>query len=909
MKAVETVMDTLRSAQLRNGAMTHDEVDEMARKVGAALGVTQAEIDEVIRKVEFENDIRMTAGSTLTAPGWSPWLDEHKAEINWDYWERYHQLLVQKGMPIGVIPRMDELTDKILGLTENPRKEGAWRRRGLVLGHVQSGKTANYIGLINKAADAGYRVIIVIAGIQEDLRRQTQARIDEGFTGYDSAQKMQTGQPVGVGNWPGVRRPFSYTNKQSDFRVALGRQAGHELASIQAPVVFVIKKNPSTLRHLVDWLKAHNTGSDGVIHDLPMLLIDDESDNASINTAKDPEEATRINTQIRQVFHLFAKACYIGYTATPFANIFIDKDVETEEHGRDLFPEDFLVSLDPPNNYMGAESFFSEKEDEERNYLREIVDASDLLPLKHSKEFRPDELPSSFHEAIRAFLLAVTIRSLRGDGDKHASMLVNVSRFIDVQAHLREQVREIVWRHLRDIRNYSRLPSAEALSNTCMAALKTTWRNEFASTTEFDWADVQQELHKATATVRVVVINGRSQDVLDYPAYEGVGLKAIAIGGFSLSRGLTLEGLCVSYFRRNSVMYDTLLQMARWFGYRPGYEDLCRLWMEPEGIGWFMHINQAVEELRAEVQRMERLGMAPRDFGLKVRSHPDSLIVTARNKMRASKEVPHKVDLSSELIETHKVSAVPEEVAANFRLLDSFVDRIAAYRVSNPEDYCCGPGNRFHHRVPVNDVLEFIEGFHVHPELLLLYQEPMCEFIRKGAKYELGEWDVVLCGLNGTSMEKRFQLPCGVHLYKQERTGIDLSYKRWGGYTIGGRQRVSSRGIEKIGLAPEQAEEAQRESFGKISNVPDKAYRAKRTRPLLMLHWIHLYELNGSGEGRQGRRGRTLDSDAVAFGISFPGTSRKEPAVEYVVNKTWIESVFGATDDVDEEIGDDGSMG
>lgn len=909
MNAVETVMDTLRSAQLREGVMTHDEIDDLARKVGGALGATEADIDEIVRKIESENDIRMTAGSTLTAPGWSPWLDELKAEINWDYWGRYHQLLLQKGLPVGIISRMDELTDKILGLTENPYKKGAWRRRGLVLGHVQSGKTANYIGLINKASDAGYRVIIVIAGIQEDLRRQTQARIDEGFTGYDSAQKMQTGQPVGVGNWPSVRRPFSYTNKQSDFRVALGRQAGHELASIQAPVVFVIKKNPSTLRHLIEWLKAHNTGSDGIIHDLPMLLIDDEADNASINTAKDPEEATRINAQIRRVFHLFAKACYVGYTATPFANIFIDKDVETEEHGRDLFPEDFLVSLDPPSNYMGANSFFSEREDEERNHLREIVDASDLLPLKHPKDFRSDELPGSLYEAIRTFLLAVTIRSLRGDGNKHASMLVNVSRFIDVQAHLREQIGEIVWCYLRDVRNYSKLPTTEALRSSSMAALHETWKHEFAGATEFDWTGVQQELYRATATVRVVAINGRSQDVLDYPGYEGVGLKAIAIGGFSLSRGLTLEGLCVSYFRRNSVMYDTLLQMARWFGYRPGYEDLCRLWMEPEGMGWFMHIHQAVEELRTEVQRMERLGMAPRDFGLKVRSHPDSLIVTARNKMRASKEVPHKVDLSSELIETHKVSSAPDETAANFRLLDSFADRIAGYRVSNPEEFSCGPGNRFHHRVPVSDVLEFIEGFHVHPELLLLYQEPIREFIRKGAEDELALWDVVVCGLDGKRGDERFQLPCGVSLFKQERTGIDLFYKRWRGYAIGGRQRVSSRGIEKIGLTPEQAEEAQRSSTGKGKNVPDKAYRARRERPLLMLHWIHLYELNVNAEGRKGRQGRTLDPDVVAFGISFPRTSRKEPAVEYVVNKTWIESVFGATEDVDEEIGDDGSMG
>lgn len=907
MSDMETALDTLRISQLKRGAMDSAELRRNAFNLGSAFGLTEQETETVIKKAEEENTIRMEAGSALSADDWTPWLDQRKSsgDIKWRYWERYNNLLLKRGFPLGVISTMDELTDRTLGLTEDPSKEGAWNRRGLVLGHVQSGKTANYVGLINKAADAGYRVIIVIAGIQEDLRRQTQSRIDEGFTGYDSGMEAAQGGPIGVGEDPvQVPKPFSYTSRRNDFKVSVGRQSIHELASITAPVVFVIKKNPSTLRHLTEWLKAHNTSSDGLIHDLPMLLIDDEADNASVNTSKDPTKATRINRQIREVVRLFAQSCYIGYTATPFANIFIDKDLETEDHGRDLFPEDFLVSLDPPNNYMGANTYFSEKEDEERRHLREIEDAEECIPLKHDKSFVSVELPPSLIEAIETFLIAVTIRSLRGDGQKHASMLINVSRFIDVQGNLKGLVRDILWSYVRDMSNYSGLPPSQALENTSMKSLHKTWHAEFSEGSEFTWEELQNELPRACVNVRSVAINGKSKDVLDYENYEGVGLKAIAVGGFSLSRGLTLEGLCVSYFRRNSIMYDTLLQMARWFGYRPGYEDLCRLWMEPETIGWFMHINEAVEELRSEVQRMERLRMSPREFGLKVRSHPDSLIVTARNKMRAGREVPHSIDLSGKLIETHKVTADKHVSRANLAVVDELVSDIEAFRVEDVEAYSADEGDHFFHQVPADRILQFLDSFEVHPELLLLQQEPARSYIRKGMHHELAKWDVVLCGLSRGNVS---ELPSGHKLVKQSRAGKLFERERWKGYSIGSKQRVSSRGVEKKGLTPDEAAEAERDKTSQ--NTPDKTYRSKRKRPLLMLHWIDLYERVKTEGKRRWVRGETLDSDAVAYGISFPESSRKQREVEYVVNQTWLETVFGGLDDQDEEMEEeDGSL-
>lgn len=888
--SIDILRDTLRVKQARDGVMSREELAERAFKIGAGLELDEAEIMLVIRELEAANQVSMRLGATLLTSSWKPWLQEKKPQIDWYFWRRYTGYLLGQGFPVTVLSAMDDITERIVGLLEDPTKPGAWHRKGLVLGHVQSGKTANYTGLINKAADAGYKVIIVIAGIHENLRIQTQGRIDAGFTGHDSASVEKVGgKPVGVGNIDSSQRPFSFTSTDSDFRKNSARAVGGRIAHINVPVVFVIKKNKSTLQHLIDWLKGHNAGPDGAIHDIPMLLIDDEADNASVNTASDPDKATAINGQIRQILGLFKQSCYVGYTATPFANIFIDKSTDSEKFGTDLFPEDFIVSLDPPSNYMGASTYFSEEEYEERRHLREILDTRDVLPLVHSKEFEPERLPESLLEAIRAFLLVLAIRHLRGQGKKHSSMLVNVSRFVDVQNRIGNLLRAELWRYQRAVAHYHALNPREALAHSSMNELYQTWLREF-SRTEFSWDDVQRSLHEATASVRVAIINGQSKDNLDYKQHEATGLKVIANGGMSLSRGLTLEGLCISYFHRNSAMYDTLLQMARWFGYRPGYEDLCRVWMPPEGIGWYVHIAEATEELRAEVRRMERLGRTPADFGLKVRNHPDALIVTARNKMRSAQRVVHSVSYENQLFETHKVDGSKDALRDNLDLFKSFVGRISAWRVAEPTAAWFKDSDYFFSCVPVSHIEAFINRFKFH-DYFEPQKEPLLEYIGKGSTAELALWDVLLVSVR-TTEERTTKLTPDFVVGRQERK---LAPPRDGRpaelpYTISTRQRISSRGIEKAGLDEEQLARAEKEDY-KGNNVPDWAYRRHRPRPLLMLHILDLVDQN-----------RTLVAPEVAaWGVSFPPTTRSHPEVEYVVNKTWIERNFGTPDEDDDD--------
>ena len=392
-------VDLLRTNVIQ--ALAHDSqptADRIREIVGQYRQLPMFHIDDdvaeqVARDIEHQLGIIMTLGSVVQED-FEPWLHIARKDIDPYYWDRYQQLLAQDNFPPTVVATLDDVTDRTLGLLENPEKAGPWNRRGMVVGHVQSGKTANYTGLICKAADAGYRLIIVIAGIHNNLRNQTQERIDAGFVGRDSS-KLHSGMDkfIGVGRINATRRPATLTNALRDFSKQAAEQSGFGISDLREPVVLVIKKNTNTLRNVIDWLKAHSAQGRSEIIDAPMLLIDDEADNASIDISRSPDEASRINGQIRLLLRLFHRSCYVGYTATPFANIFIDPESELEMEGADLFPRDFIVSLDAPSNYFGASRIFSP--DASHSVVCKIDDNEDLLPLRHKNGYQVTALPES----------------------------------------------------------------------------------------------------------------------------------------------------------------------------------------------------------------------------------------------------------------------------------------------------------------------------------------------------------------------------------------------------------------------------------------------------------------------------------------------------------------------------------
>ncbi|MGH7641463.1 MAG: Z1 domain-containing protein [Candidatus Dormibacteria bacterium] len=873
------------------------EVIDNLRGMPLCADVTSAEAEHLAMILEERHGVTMQIGTVLVGHDYEPWLGAARLNIAPYYWDRYVKLLTEQGRSGQVLATIGEVTERTLGLLENPLKHGPWDRRGMVVGHVQSGKTANYAGLICKAADAGYRLVVVIAGVHNRLRNQTQIRLDEGVVGRDSARLLTNRQEqfVGVGRFDRTRRPFTFTNSVRDFNKTTATGVGVPLQNLTEPALFVIKKNSNTLNNLLEWLK-DNARSGGVAIDVPMLVIDDEADNASINTKHGIGEVTKINGQIRDLLHMFDRRCYVGYTATPFANIFIDPDTDHEMLGADLFPKDFIISLDSPTNYFGPDRVFV---NESEHFVRHIEDHEEYLPLKHTIDTEVWGLPESLQAAICAFVVARALRLLRGQVNQHSSMLVNASRFTQVQHQLRSEIHQFLEGLKASVRVNGALAPDRALRDPEIGALKAVWEREYAVNTDYSWPQVQRMLHEAAAPIAVVEINSKSAGALNYEDYEKTGLNVIAVGGFSLSRGLTLRGLMVTYFLRNSMMYDTLMQMGRWFGYHDGYDDLCRVWLPEDAEGWYAHIAESIEELREELRGMEAANATPEEFGLKVRAHPDALIVTARGKMGTGELIRVAIGLGNHMVETSILRRDPESLELNRASVERLAKRLADAGRS-PRDAVLVAGGRLLRDAPVGPIFNFVTEFRNHPGSMLTDPGPLLRYIdeRRGDRFAV--WDVLFA-----SLDKR--RPKG--LANSDLIGITINCqqrspgKRSNETTlyVTSRQRVASRGIEKAGLSQEQITEAEAEYRADhpdrtTLNYPDLIYRKKRARPLLIIHLLAI-----------GKEDEDLSQSApvVAWGISFPAPNDEEERVEYVVNTTWLRENYREDLDEDEMAGDD----
>lgn len=885
-QSIRDIIGQLRSTPMFSGLVEDDDAEELARLIEEKYGIS------------------MGLGAVVDAEDFRPWL--HDARINGEvgdfYWSRYRRLLNLKGLPKAVIDATDEVTDRVLDRLGNPKNISTWSRRGMVVGHVQSGKTANYTGLICKAADAGYRLIVVIAGIHNNLRNQTQARIDEGFIGRDTgrlahANKAQRQKIIGVGNFDQREFPVSLTNTLRDFNKATATTNTSQIGQYNVPVVLVIKKNPSTLKNLLEWLKEHSVNQGSQMVSQPMLLIDDEADNASINTAYARDEVTRINGQIRELLSLFHRSCYVGYTATPFANIFIDPDTDDEALKQDLFPRHFIIGLDAPSNYFGAQKVFLDARDQ---HVRLIEDNEDLLPMKHKIDHPVDVLPDSLLRAVRAFIVARAIRNARGQQASHASMLVNASRFTDVQGRLRSRIADVLGL-IRDAVAVDGAKGRVALRNPEIAALHAVWEEEYADAETADWSEVQARLHEVLVAARIVEVNAskRSQP-LDYDLGGEHGVTVIAVGGFSLSRGLTLEGLTVSYFLRNSMMYDTLMQMGRWFGYRSGYEDLCRVWIPADGVGWYSHIHEAMDDLQAQLKRMELVKATPEQFGLAVRSHPESLIVTARNKMGSGREFPMKVGLAGKLVETTRIRTDRVQLDRNRKAGEGLAKAMVARGLA-PDHPSRGT---LYKSVPVNLVRDFLLVFRADAADPLTDPKLMSDYIDARSDTELKEWDVLFASAQKADAPSDELV--GIRMRAFGRSVGDADLRQDVLAISGTSRRVGSPGDERIGLSPEQIKDAtqafREERIREGKPVPDTLpprifCEIAGRRPLIILRFV-------APDIADNELKKKLPSVVLAWSICFPPSDVQGGTVEYVVNTIRMREMFGEEEIEEEALGD-----
>jgi hypothetical protein len=566
-----------------------------------------------------------------------------------------------------------------------------------------------------RAADVGYRLIIVLSGIHDSLRNQTQRRLDLELAG------------TGV-DW------ITLTDEDSDFREP---QVADGFSST-GTVLIVAKKITPILKRLNQWFDK----LEGRLSEVPVLLIDDEADQASINTRgnrRDPSiERGRVpnddaapsltNALIRDILRKIPRATYIAYTATPFANILIDPDASDSKVGEDLFPRDFVVQLPRPDGYTGTEELFGVSA-QGRDVLRPVV-LGDVEALKSKRRRRSEaivakgalDLPQSLADALLTFALVGAIRLLRGQSDKPHTMLVHVSQLqqdqIRIGAAIEDQIR--VWFHHEEA-------EPGVLSDMLRSALTSLGTVELPSAEDAVVSEAVMNL----ARLRVVVLNSTTGGELEYDANPRRQL--VAVGGNRLSRGLTLEGLTIAYFLRTTTLADALLQMARWYGFRAGYEDLIRIWTT-EGIAqWFVELALVEESLRDSITALNRAGRRPDQMAIRMRAH-SKLLLTSKSKSKMLTDDARSWSGGN-----------PQTILYPLRdreLLQRNID-LASQLLSQHPPTQDAYGGTLAHDVPVNEIAHFLRFYEGHPSSVAFQGAEIADWIlERAASGELVNWTV-----------------------------------------------------------------------------------------------------------------------------------------------------------------------
>lgn len=767
---------------VRNGnkEKSKNEIIEDALKVFSAQVSDEEELREYLYKeVSFSSS---DAASMLCADERrgkdKEWWNKFKEEIHGSgkYWNRYKAYLsgTKKWSQKTIEKSINEPTDFVMNCLANPNSGVPERSYGEVFGYVQSGKTANYIGLINKAVDAGYKIIIVLAGMHNNLRSQTQMRIDEEVLGFETSidylkKKKDQGPAIGVGTM-GLQmdkslEPLTSRDEKGDFT----KSRANVSRRYDSPKVFIIKKNTKVLQYVYENLAnspdadINSEGAKVFSCNYSLLLIDDEADQASLNNKyktdksgniSDESDVSKTNELIRRILGLFLCYSYVGYTATPYANVFIPPNIDDSELGNDLFPKDFIVCLPKPNGYVGAMEFFGEDDESEIMPLRRRIttDLEDFIDVKTKQIIAP--IPDELKTAILNFIIITAARNVRGQTLEPNSMLIHINRFVDVQGVLKSAVSN----YYDEVKSYINGGDAEIFD-----IMHDIWEKDFIPTTKTmqrdfssymegvecsDWCDIETEIKRLVGNhqIKVMEINGRSDDVLCYKEYkdEKRQLNVIAIGGDKLSRGLTLEGLTVSFFMRSSMMYDTLMQMGRWFGFRPKYTDLCRLFVPDELFRWFMVVSFATENLRNQIQYMNEYNRTPMDFGLRIASHPEMLI-SSRAKIKTGRECV--LTFSNNLSMTRSIDKNTDTYDHNFDAVEGFINKLGKEssdhwtklgRTSNTKHI-------FWDDVDGNLVADFFETYRTSKKANKINSKFMADYVRDQIKYGgLVKWTVCL---------------------------------------------------------------------------------------------------------------------------------------------------------------------
>lgn len=549
-----------------------------------------------------------------------PWYTEDVQHAHDFYWQSYKKQLVGQGWPESTVANLDAATTEVVAHLADPAGHKAQKSKGIVVGYVQSGKTANYTGVIAKAIDAGYRLIIVLTGTVDILRQQTQRRLDMELVGTDNIylgadpDTIEDAKDVDYLNDPariaGKFTSFGYrpsakgfpdiirlTSYGSDYR---NLKAGITALEFEKPFkqkplfekenlyvsngrLAVVKKNAHVLGDLLKNLKSIKSH----LGQIPALIIDDESDQASLNTTnpktweEGQKQRTAINTCITELLKLLPRGQYVGYTATPYANVFVDpSDVE------DIFPSNFLISLNRPVDYMGGAEFLDLDESFDDDAPKTVANSNEKAFVRDLRGTTVAEVDTELLSALDTFLLSGAIKLFRASRDstlrfRHHTMLVHASVKQVEHRALSDKVK-VLWKGA----GYTDTTAQQRLSKLLeddFRPVSAAREPDLPFPTGYD--QLKPFIGQALGRIQksggnpVLVVNGDQdldQEDLDFGQQD---VWRILVGGAKLSRGFTVEGLTTSYYLRRTGWADALMQMGRWFGFRPGYRDLVRLFI------------------------------------------------------------------------------------------------------------------------------------------------------------------------------------------------------------------------------------------------------------------------------------------------------------------------------------------
>ena len=770
------------------------------------------------------------------------WWSKEKVTNELLYWKVYKNNL---HLGPNVKTTIDNDTDVILNYLFDPKIEHVASRYGMVVGHVQSGKTSNYAGLICKAADAGYGCFIIIAGIHNNLRTQTQKRIKNIFSCVNNQNQ-----------------PIFLTTDELDFNKKDVQKFGTlNFDNCSRPIFLVIKKNTSTLKNVISWLNSRYPDKINV----PLLLIDDEADNASINT-KDQEDPTMINKRIRKLLQKFNRSSYVAYTATPFANIFIDDRATNDDYGKDLFPDDFIITLDAPDNYYGAEKIFLQ------NYegIKIIDDFEEYVEIKSRREITMEELPPSLEEAIRCFYINIAIRHLRGDSKKDNSMLIHTSRLTSGHQTIAYYVDNYNTSLQRSIQIYGKSARNHDIN---LIELHETFDDLYDC--EFSWEDILDKINEIYQTVEIIQEHSLSKIRIEYT--DEYPRNIIAIGGNSLSRGFTLEGLSVSYFTRCARAYDTLMQMARWFGYRDGYDDICKIYMTDEIYQNFIDVSEATADLFSDLNEMRLKNKTPKDFGLAVKKHPGTFLITARNKMKNTEDFTLEYRLDGLTKETNLLPTNENDLAQNLKVTKEFIEILESIKQPTIEN----KNKCLWLDVSTEKVRNYFERFNFAMDYKHFPVSSIKEFL---TNYPDVRWRVLLYGTNNDAYQVTKDISVGI----QERPVKYISEDLLNDtklISIGSRSQISAVEAERYGLLNSELIEVERKIKEEGETLNRTNIKKHMKNPLVIIHFIKPLK-------KEDTPPEILDKIYVALSFCFPKTEKiANSTVTITANTVYIRQM------------------